>query len=1050
MVEMLSQKNEDGQPLVRASGIIATTFTKKAAAELQERVRVRLLENGLRDEANDLSNAMIGTVHSLGVNLLKRFSFEAGVSPSVQILADEDQQVMFNQSLSQVLTPEITQQMTALSNRLGLNKKDTYDWRRDVKTLTEIARANDFSKEVLEKSKKLSFESFTKFLPTPSAKSSAEFHEELKGKLEETIDILEGNEDSTKVTQSAVNELKSALNELKTRGEIFWHRWAKISKLKVGAKSKKDFEAMAEFAKTHDKCADFQKDIKLFIYQLFDLTIGGIEEYQRYKAQRGLIDYTDMEAFVKKLLSNPQVAEVLKSELDLLMVDEFQDTSPMQLEIFLKLSEFAKESVWVGDPKQSIYGFRGAAPELMDAIVKDSGGVKKENIQIYSWRSRKDVVHATNAIFVKAFGKDIPEEEVALIPKRAENPEPKSMSSALIHWHFRKDPELKRMPGKPWFENCLAEFIRRELDSGIWTQDRDTGEYRLARAGDIGVLCRSNYSCQNMAEALHRSGIKAAISRAALLQTAESTLILACLKFILNKYDTLSLAEVLKLQAGWTTKKIIEHRLDYLEEFEADDTRYRDKWAEDIDVIQRLNELRREVVELSSSELLNYVLDELDLRRTIVAWGNQEQRLANVDMLLKFALDYESACNRLHTAASLGGFLLWLTDLEAKGGDVQGSGAGPEAVNVLTYHKSKGLEYPITICHDLENQLRDDIWGIEIVAEKDEVDLNNLLGNRWLRFWANPYGDQFRGTNLNVKMLDSDDQTRKTLQARQEEARLLYVGITRARDYIVFPSREGKSTKWLNRVWNDHDDHHTLDAATSDSPWTWLDEGLKIDTKSGYFAQAFQGTDLPKETISYIQKPTGKADHTLAKIDLKKEKLGLSPKLKSISKISFAPPIELPEIADKPGIIKALNALVLTDDTNYSANDRKEIAEGLVNRFELQEWITTEKMLRQSHAYFEYIGKNFPNFELHKMHPARTFHQDRIFESDVSNLLISNELAVVIYFSRFGGGIKNIDKRISDLGDWFTLTEQAINEEFSGKPVKKFVCFARLGILAEV
>jgi len=87
---------------VRASGVIATTFTTKAAAELQERVRIKLLEEGLVDEANALTNALIGTVHGLGVKLLKRFAFLAGVSPQVDIIADEDQQIFFNRSLATV------------------------------------------------------------------------------------------------------------------------------------------------------------------------------------------------------------------------------------------------------------------------------------------------------------------------------------------------------------------------------------------------------------------------------------------------------------------------------------------------------------------------------------------------------------------------------------------------------------------------------------------------------------------------------------------------------------------------------------------------------------------------------------------------------------------------------------------------------------------------------------------------------------------------------------------------------------------------------------
>ena len=101
------------------------------------------------------------------------------------------------------------------------------------------------------------------------------------------------------------------------------------------------------------------------VYHLFDIAIEALREYDAYKKRRGLIDYTDMEVLVKRLLEKETVQEVLREELDLLMVDEFQDTSPIQLEIFLKLSQLATYSVWVGDPKQSIYGFRGAEPRLM-------------------------------------------------------------------------------------------------------------------------------------------------------------------------------------------------------------------------------------------------------------------------------------------------------------------------------------------------------------------------------------------------------------------------------------------------------------------------------------------------------------------------------------------------------------------------------------------------------------------------------------------------------------------------------------------------------------
>ncbi|MBK6950097.1 MAG: UvrD-helicase domain-containing protein [Haliscomenobacter sp.] len=127
---------------VRASGIIATTFTKKAAAELQERVRVKLLQEGLTQQAEDLTHALIGTVHSLGVKLLQRFAYEAGVSPEVSIIAEEDQQILFNQSLSMVLTEARVIQMERLCDQLGLSGNAYFDWRQEVRALTEVARGN--------------------------------------------------------------------------------------------------------------------------------------------------------------------------------------------------------------------------------------------------------------------------------------------------------------------------------------------------------------------------------------------------------------------------------------------------------------------------------------------------------------------------------------------------------------------------------------------------------------------------------------------------------------------------------------------------------------------------------------------------------------------------------------------------------------------------------------------------------------------------------------------------------------------------------------------
>ncbi len=809
MIDMLSKG-------VRPSAIIATTFTKKAAAELQERVRARLLEKGESEAANELGSALIGTVHSIGVKLLQRFAFEAGVSPLVEIIADGDEQRLFNESLAQILTNDRTDRMNQLADRLGLSKKgygEPYDWRRSIRDITDVARANNFSKEVLEKSRVNSWESFRALLPPVSNTDLLTLNNRLISAMQQTVAALENNEtDTTAVTKDAVAALRQIENDLKWRGELYWYEWIRVAKLKTGAKSRHLVEDLQEVAQQHLASPDFQGDIKAFIDLVFDIAGNALSEYERYKQKRGLIDYTDMETYISRLLRVPSVRETLRNELDLLLVDEFQDTSPIQLDIFLQLSQIAKHSIWVGDPKQSIYGFRGAEPALMQAIIEATGGIQPDNILVKSWRSRADIVEAVNAIFVRAFDK-MPPEQVVLRPHFTHEddqscfkklaPDVLDDHSALVHWHFINQTDEKKAT-KDWLNQCIAEQIRVLLERKTLVFDKSRERLRPVQPGDIAVLCRNNKDCESVAEALHRSGLKAGISRAGLLSTPEIKLILAWLRRLVNPNDRLSAAEI-KLISGETT----------LGQLLADITNAtpEKKW-QSLELAPPGTDLHTR----SAAEALDLLIAELDIRRSAVYLGNAVQRLDNIEVLRRYAVEYESACNRLHTAATIGGFLLWLGHLSDNKKDYQGSGESTDTVNVLTYHKSKGLEYPVCICHNLDGPLKEQIWGINLVPEQ-APDLNDILSGRWLRFWVNPYADGFKNTWLEEQIQQSEAFAAATTQALAEEARLLYVGLTRARDYLVFPTTK-KGTPWLNRVFAQGNPNATvLDPDSPETPF---------------------------------------------------------------------------------------------------------------------------------------------------------------------------------------------------------------------------------------
>ena len=405
MAGLLSPKNGQ-KSKVRASGIIATTFTNKAAAELKERVRIKLLDDGLSQEADELGNALIGTVHSIGVQLLKRFAFEAGVSPNVDIIADADHQAIFNQSLSTVLSISLIERMNYLSECLGL-EKDPYrriDWRSEMRNLVNVARANNFDILTIEKSKQYSIKSYLEVLPPVSDKNIDFFDDKIAHLIKETLQALQNNEDHTKGKQTLMGKLKGFQNALRNRGELYWHEWASLSKLSAPKKSRDDIFDLVEFAKSHDRHPAFHTHITEFISHLFDTSIAAIQEYQSYKKARGLIDYTDMEVLILELLENEMVLEVLSDEIDLLLVDEFQDTNGLQMRLLQKLVGKPYNVCVVGDDDQSIYGWRGADVSNILQFEKFVPNPKVILLEI-NYRSSAAVLHTANSLIKNNIGR---------------------------------------------------------------------------------------------------------------------------------------------------------------------------------------------------------------------------------------------------------------------------------------------------------------------------------------------------------------------------------------------------------------------------------------------------------------------------------------------------------------------------------------------------------------------------------------------------------------------------------------------------------------------
>jgi ATP-dependent exoDNAse (exonuclease V) beta subunit len=991
MADLLTPNPETKEVAVRAAGIIATTFTNKAAAELKERVRIKLLDRGLSTEADDLSNAMIGTVHAIGVQLLKRFAFEAGVSPDVDIIADTDHQSIFNQSLATVLPFELIEKMNHLSERLGFLKGfRTKDWRKELRELVNIARSNNFQVDALEQSKQHSIDSFIALLPPVSEHSGHFFDAHLAELLEKTLLNLNQNEDKTKSKHTLIGKLKGIQNTIRNKGALNWYTWASIPKMTVPKKSRDDAFDLQEFAKKHLSHPHFRRDVTAYISTIFDTAIAAIQEYQSYKQARGLIDYTDMEVMILELLENDLVLEVLQDEIDLLLVDEFQDTNPIQLQIFLKLTQIAKQAIWVGDPKQSIYGFRGAAPELMEAVISSTDNI--ENLP-NSWRSRADLVHGVNGLFVEAFGDSMPPERIALIPAypKAGETEPEELKTALHHWHFNF--EGKRSPKKPWMERCIARSIVATLQEDYKVRIKGTNELRPIQPSDIAVLCRSNSACQAMASALNAEGLAASIARTGLLQTAESALLMACLRFILNKHDALSVAEIMLLASKENIEDILAHRMSYLHRERikaAQEEGKKESWRPENTYIELLHIIRYQSKELSAAEILNWVIERLDVRRIVASWPNADQRLSNVDALRKLALDYEDSCTRLHSAATLGGFLLWLDDLADAEYDAQGRGAGKDAVHVMTYHKSKGLEWPFVVCHSLEGDLKDSIWGFRIFSTADKIDIQRPLDNRLLCYWVNPYADQIGKTALEELVQAHPDFLKSQKAALAEEARVLYVGLTRARDYLIFPTKDKKEPKWLNRVYHHgKGDLPSLPVQSNELLWTWQEQLIPLKTQLFNYETTMSNAPDSEKAIHYLPPRAGQQQFEAAQTDFS-QLLPTNAELRIGKTHHFAKSLVLNPEIDYLTVQSVFKTYLLGYTPTQTEEQKEAIAQLLLKQYELTTQIRSKDLLYYAKAFYYYLEQTLGILTYQKYY-SFIYYQDSQMVKSVLDLVGSNE-----------------------------------------------------------
>lgn len=783
----------------RPNGIIATTFTKVAAEEFGERARRALFAAGQVAAAQRLEESLIGTVHSVCARLLQRFAFEAGISPRVQVIEEEEAKALLGEAVESACNPDEVLEMDRLALRLGpFDWRDQgSSWKSHVRAIVSKARENRIAPEAFPEMAEQSVAGLLGLLPPPTGE---DLEGPLAARIEGAIEAIRAGGDSTKVTGDALIELVDALRDLR-EGGVPWGTWWKLKNLKTAVASRELVAPMAAIASRVEEHPRLRTDLAAYVRTAFSMAARTVGHFQARKEELGALDFADLETRTFDLLARPEISGVIADEFDLLLVDEFQDTSPLQLALFLRLAALVRvRTWWVGDIKQAIYGFRGSDPELMDAavqLVRARGGATAPLGT--SYRARPELTTFLNTIFAPAFQEThgFPPAEVCLDAARASDPD---MPLALEVWTLSSgELNKKRTPKaiKPaQAASAITEGVGRLMSSGLIVEDRATKLARPLRQGDIAILCRKNDQATKVAKALVERGFSVTRKTPGLLETPEAVLALACLRRLVDPTDTLASAEIIALEGTRSPEDWIEDRLEWASRENDMGATWGAEGALVSPAMLAVERLRLRALLLSPSEALDEILAAANLFGAATAWGPTRgrgaQRRANIEALRGLARAYEDSGQATDRPSTTAGFILWCQQLATDKLDHLAIDERADAIKVMTWHGAKGLEWPVVICNNLEEEPRPRIWNEPIVIQGGALDANDPLANRRLQFWPWPFGQQEKDIPLGARAEKSGFGQSAAAIAEREELRLLYVGLTRARDVLIFVTREGE------------------------------------------------------------------------------------------------------------------------------------------------------------------------------------------------------------------------------------------------------------------
>ncbi|EEI85616.1 putative ATP-dependent nuclease subunit A [Anaerococcus lactolyticus ATCC 51172] len=823
--------------------MIIVTFTNKSAQDMKDKIREALEKRAtdfdpafIKRQFKLLKLAQIKTLHSFCSDMLREnFYYLDKLSPNFKVMPDSTGKIYMADAIDEVfdrqyekMDPDFVyflqnfsgersdynaKQIILLTYQKIVGMIDGLKWLEEAKDRGEnLGYFKDFIRHrfdlTLQRIENLGAR-LNPILPATAVNLLAEDYEMLAG-IRDQIDDWDNFSKAlaNKKYATFAKKIKTEIGDDDLVNEINSARDAYKAEIK---------ELEGLIVNTDAKALDFIRTKEDVLFrELYKLTKDFKETFDKKKSAKDYLDFNDLEHEFISLLDNQTAREKLRAKYKYIFFDEYQDSNEIQNYIVDKLKS-DRNLFFVGDVKQSIYGFRRARPDLFIEKL-DSYEKEKESMRINlneNFRTDRLILDFNNYIFDRLMTKEMADIDYKKGGHRLNygKEEKDLLDSARVG--------VKVLAKSVREETYLASLIKDLLAEGY--------EYR-----DIAILLRNGTESYKYEEAFKKADIPYFndISKVS-TQASEVGFFINLLKYLTNPNDDIILLSVLRSvifdidEDDLARIKLAFASYKFYEAFDAYNKE--DELYEKIKKFKALIEdLKDKLAILNLYDFANYLFEKSGLYDFLLARDLAEDRINNIDSVIDMMADYDSVNDN-----GLYGFVNFFANLESTRSDsitpTRDLSEGEDLVRIMTVHKSKGLEFKIVILAGADKGFNKQVDPI-IFDEKIGIGIN-----------VADYENKIKIPSINRKLIIEKSRE----DDKKEEMRILYVALTRAEERLYITGNFDKNSSAFEKVYK-NESYLTLN-----SHLEWIMASLSFDNITSEFFTGVKKQSTFDKRISF-------------------------------------------------------------------------------------------------------------------------------------------------------------------------------------------------------